>query len=146
MAHIGGLRSPQFPTKTGRGMSGLFYKFMAILIYSYGVCALSGSVLQTAFSQSSQIGNYSKVVVELETEIAKKTSIRDSYFEERRIILGMKLDRGLDALKQKLELSREILLKTPQPKMVWNILLILVSFRVLAVISNFVLLGDDGID
>ncbi len=103
--------------------TGALYKLMILLIYSYSAWAISSSVVQTAFSQRSQIAFHSKSVAELESEIMTKTALRDSLFGSRRLTLGLRIDQTLIELKSKLEKSREALLRVPQATVIWNTLL-----------------------
>jgi hypothetical protein len=128
--------------KARSAITGLLHKLMIVLIYAYSVWVLSGSVIHAAFFDQAQIRLQEKIVAELETEVSKKTILRDSYFEENRITLASKMDQALDILKQRIEQSRQILSRSPNTSMIWNTLLTLVMFRVLVMASNLLCLGE----
>lgn len=126
------------------GVIRFFYKFMAIAIYLYGLWVVSASVVHVAFHQRGQLDLHQRSVLELEAEISKKTTLRDSFFSANRITRALKLDQSLEVLKQKLERSREFIARSPNPLVIWNTLLSLVTFRVLLLISNLACLNELG--
>lgn len=124
--------------------TGGIYKTMILLIYLYSAWAISGSVIQNAYHQHSQMTFHEKAVTELESEIQKRTLLRDTLFGSRRITLAINTDRTLAPLKVKLDSSREALLKLPQATVIWNTLLTLVVFRILVMVTNLLCLRELG--
>jgi hypothetical protein len=134
-----------FSLMKGRsGLIGFFYKSMAVLIYLCGLWVVSSSVVHTAFHERRQLELHQEALHELEAEISKKTAMRDAFFDTNRITLAVKVDKALEDLKQKLERSRELLIKSPNPLVIWNTLLSLLAFRVLLLISNLACLNELG--
>lgn len=121
---------------------GLLNSLMILLIYSYSVWTISGTVIRESFSDQAQVRFHEKTVLELESEISKKTALRDLYFQENRVTLGSKVDLAINALKTQINQSREFLAHAPNAAMIWNSLLTLILFRVLVMISNLFCLRE----
>lgn len=130
--------------KSRTAFAGILHKLMILLIYSYSIWAISGTVIQDAFQQQAQIEFHKKTVADLESEISKKVALRDAYFQANRITLASRIDQGLSLLKQTVEESRSFLSKSPNMLLVWNTLLTLILFRVLVFISNLFFLRELG--
>lgn len=109
---------------------------MVFLIYGYTLMVLSASVIQVAFSESTRYASNQKAIAELETEIEKKISLRDAYFQKDRITLASRVDESISKLRAKLEKIRTDSAQSASPVGIWSSLAILILFRFLSMASN----------
>lgn len=123
-------------------LSAVFQRVMAILIYAYTLGIVSGTVFQSASHQQTEATISQKAILELESEIEKSTRLRDHYFEIDRITFGMKLDRTLAGLREKLEKVRAKIVQIPDREIIQTNLFIQIVFRVLIMISNLFVLNE----
>jgi hypothetical protein len=120
------------------------YKGMIVLVYLYSIWAISGSVIHGALKQRTEAALHQKSVQEIEHEIQQKEIIRDRYFQTDRITLARKYDLDLNGLKQKLDETRQSVLKVPNQIVIWNTLATLVVFRILVMLSNVLCVQELG--
>jgi hypothetical protein len=128
-----------------KGVSGKLLRNLVILsIYSFSIWVTSSLAIQNAFLSQAQVNFYQTRVTELESEVTKKTALRDSYFQSDRVTLGTKIDSNLQESKTKLDSIREGLVKSPDVRMIWNTLISLILFRLLIMVSNLLCLRELG--
>jgi hypothetical protein len=120
------------------------YRLMVTAIYAYSIWVVSGGVIQKALTQESIFQNNRQVISELEGEIFKISAVRDTYFSAKRLTAGLSVEENLKIFRQKLEKARAGAQGVPNSSVLWNTLLTLVVFRILAMASNLMLLRELG--
>jgi len=130
--------------KTKAVIGTILHGLLIILIYSYSIWAISNLAIQSAFTTKAQVVLSQKRVVELETEVTKKTTLRDTYYQANRITLGSRMDQQLQELKQSLDKTRQLLAQSPAVEMIWNTLISVILFRVLVMLSHLICLRELG--
>lgn len=120
-------------SRVGTAFSGL----MVLLIYAFGIWAVSYPILSASKLQEAQAEIQEKTIRELEEEISKKVAVRDRYWSQDRTTLAKRYDQSLDALRSRLDAERSSSVITPPVTLVRGLLIAGVLFRVLSMVSNF---------
>ncbi len=140
----GGIVSLCWMVKSKSFFLSLMHHFLIAVIYSYSIWVLSNLAIQGAWIAKDQVALLNKRVATLESEIAKKTTLRDVFFQSDRISLGSKVDSQITVLKQSLDATSVTLTQLPPAGMIWNNLVSVVCFRILVMLSNLITLKELG--
>lgn len=138
----GGIVSLCWMVKSKSFFLSLMHHFLIAVIYSYSIWVLSNLAIQGAWIARDQVTLLNKRIATLECEIAKKTTLRDGFFQSDRFSLGSKIDSQITVLKQSLDATSVTLTQLPPVGMIWNNLLSLVCFRILVMLSNLITLKE----
>ncbi|MBI2712765.1 MAG: hypothetical protein HYX41_07935 [Bdellovibrio sp.] len=124
-----------------RGKSAMLrwsQRLVVVLLCTLTLWTLSGRPLKLATQDVSKARLMAQAIDELEAERIQKEGLRNQLVQREWLGAARKYERGLDDIREKLNVARKEFSTLQAPQVVLNSLGILIAFRFLVVLANLI--------
>ena len=113
-------------------------RLVAILLCGLTLFVMSGRCIKNAVGDTTQVQSLKQTMQQLELELSQKQQLREELLRNRWLGAARRYERGMDQIRNRMTQVRQELNSLRSPVVIFNGLGILISFRLLLVITNLI--------